>query len=267
MRDVVKIDDVAYLSPYLITGRLDGEQNPIKRPILLVLPGGAYRYCSDREAEPVALRANSYGMHAVVLRYTCLPENNALELNDILAEVEYALNWIDSIEESYYVDKSKIFVVGFSAGGHLAAWSSIKFSKRIAAAALAYAAIGFTEEQFDFIFNYTIENSDEQFSEEDLKQGKQMRALFTDAPINALHSDVPRTFLFHTADDNVVPAVQSLAYSQKLIELGIPCELHMYEAGGHGLSLADQTTMTYAHQDNPRVQSWFELAVEFFKES
>lgn len=263
MREIVKIDKTAYLTPYLIQGREDSDGKPIRRPLVLVLPGGAYRYVSGREGEPVALRANSYGFHSVVLNYTCLPDKMDLSKDVVLQEVEQALDWIDQIDASYYVDHNKIFVMGFSAGGHLAAWSSIKFSKRIHGVVLGYGAIAYTREQLEEIFSYTLESAGRDFTEEELLQGKQMLNIFEDAPIHSLHKDVPRTFLFHTLDDATVPGIHSLQYTEVLHALGVPVELHLYESGVHGLSLADQTSFSTPASINSKVSNWFEMAVAF----
>ena len=93
-------------------------QNGIKRPAVVVCPGGGYSYLSDREADPVALRFVAAGFHAVVLRYGI--DAHAVApgpLNDIANCVAY----LKEHATEYNIDQDQIFVCGFSAGAHVAA--------------------------------------------------------------------------------------------------------------------------------------------------
>lgn len=72
------------------------------------------------------------------------------------------------------------------------------------------------------------------------------------------------TFLWHTAADDVVPAMQSVIFTQRLLEAGVPVELHLYERGPHGISTGDKLT-DYGIEDHvPKsVPGWTSLAVEW----
>src|SRR5690554_5099502 len=87
-----------------------------KRPAVLICPGGAYQFTSDREAEPVAMRFAAAGFHAFVLRYRVAPSKHPKALLDVSRAMwiirENAIQW--------NVDPDSIAVCGFSAGGHLA---------------------------------------------------------------------------------------------------------------------------------------------------
>jgi acetyl esterase/lipase len=121
------------LTSYILesSGELMGNR---KRPAVLVCPGGAYLMCSDREAEPVALRFAAMGYHAFVLRYSTwfgfagfnfdfssmkpVPEiNHPAPLRDL----GKAMLCIREHAEEWHVDESKIVIAGGSAGGHLGA--------------------------------------------------------------------------------------------------------------------------------------------------
>lgn len=124
----IQINDNAYFDTYLWDN--SAELKPeVKRPVVVVCPGGAYQYTSDREAEPIALAFASQGYHAVVLRYSIgIYGKFPQPLKDLAFTMEYLYDHADEM----YIDKSKIFVAGLSAGGHLAAalgtlWNNKEF--------------------------------------------------------------------------------------------------------------------------------------------
>ena len=89
-----------------------------KRPAIVVCPGGGYMYCSNREGEPIALAYAARGFHAFVLRYSV--GWDAADFKP-LEEVSWAIGYLRENAEEWNVDTDKISVMGFSAGGHLAA--------------------------------------------------------------------------------------------------------------------------------------------------
>ena len=106
----------ATLRPMLIERQVDGRPFK-KRPTILVLPGGGYGFVSDREGEPVARYFNAKGFNCFVLRYTintgeaCFPAP--------LYQAAKAVEHIRKNADEYNVDENRVFVIGFSAGGHL----------------------------------------------------------------------------------------------------------------------------------------------------
>ena len=88
-----------------------------KRPTVIVCPGGGYAFTSDREAEPIALRLNAAGLNAVVVRYSVAPAR----FPTALLEVASAVRYVRETGVQYGCDPDRVFLIGFSAGGHLAA--------------------------------------------------------------------------------------------------------------------------------------------------
>lgn len=267
MREIVKIDNNAFFTTYFLEPLERDGYTPVKRPLLLILPGGAYRYVSPRESEPVALRANTAGFHAIVLNYTVLPQKPDLILEDLLKEVGFCLDWAAEHAEQYLLDMEQVSVMGFSAGGHLAAWSSIRFANRFKKAILAYAAVGFTAETMRQAAADRVKGFAEGkgLTDEEKILFDGMLRLFRLSPIEALSEDVPPTFLFSTMDDTLVPVVQSFRYAERLLKKGVPCEAHFFEKGGHGLSLANELTACFPEQLSPRVAPWFDTAMSWLK--
>lgn len=116
-RIFISEDQKAWMDTYL----LDDSQefyHQKKRKLVIVCPGGAYQFTSDREAEPIALAFNAMGHHAVVLRYHVdLDAVFPQPLLDLAATMIYVKNHC----EDWLVDEDQVYVCGFSAGGHLAA--------------------------------------------------------------------------------------------------------------------------------------------------
>lgn len=218
----------------LTTYRLDrsGEMpNVDVRPAVLVFPGGGYRGCSDREAEPVAMAFVAQGYQAFVLRYS-INENAAFPKP--LQDAEEALELVRAKAEEWGVDPAKIAVCGFSAGGHLAAALSTMGRIRPNALILGYPCI---LESISTILPFPIPSLEKQ-----------------------VDAQTPPTFLFHTASDALVPVAHSLKFASALHAAGIPFEMHIFQDGDHGLSLARPHTSSgrgaFVSQEAAR---WFEL--------
>ena len=88
-----------------------------KRPAVIICPGGGYGFTSDREAEPIAMQVMAMGYQAVVLRYSVAPERYPKQLLQLGSLMKH----LKENAKEYHIDSDLIFVMGFSAGGHLAA--------------------------------------------------------------------------------------------------------------------------------------------------
>ncbi len=225
------------LTCYVLDGSVEFP-NIGKRPALLVLPGGGYNMCSDREAEPVAMAYLNEGYHAFVLRYSVGSDS---VWPAPLEDAEYALEFIKAKSDDWMIDADKIAVIGFSAGGHLAAALSTLGRSKPNAVLLGYPCI--TEERCS--------------------------KLRTPQPglDNKVTPENPPTFLFTTSDDAVVPAENTLAFVKALADAGVAYEAHVFQSGPHGISLAKSHTSA-GREDfvNPRISKWFDLSVGWLKD-
>lgn len=226
-----------------------------KRPAVIVCPGGAYAYTSEREAEPVAMEFVARGYNAFVLRYSCGESARyPLQLNELAFTVDYVKRRADDLG----VDKDRVYVVGFSAGGHLTAnlaceWSNLACDCKPTAIALGYPVISTEYGYYGSHDNLLRGYSDEQ-------KNILLDKLNLDNSVNPMN---PPTFVWTTCADNAVPCANSIMYVNALAKVGVKCEFHMYPDGGHGLSTA--TTQVNEPADYlKKIHSWIDFCVEFF---
>lgn len=235
------------------------------RPLVLVFPGGGYGFCSDREAEPIALSYNAAGFNAAVLRYSINPHSS---YPNPLVDASKAVKYIRDNAEMLHTDKDKIAVCGFSAGGHLAAWLATQWNnEEIAklagcengenqpnAAILGYPVISGYEPTHNGSINNLLKDTPEADRE-------RLREIVSCEKNVGEHT--PPTFIFHTADDGAVPAIGALNYARAMTEHNRPFEIHVYRSGSHGLSLANYVTGKRQASINSDVEGWLNLSVRW----
>lgn len=233
-----------------------------KRPAVLLLPGGAYRFTSPREAEPVALRFVVCGYAAFVLEYSCSPLGFPVSLR----EAALAMRYIREHADMFEINPSMVAAVGFSAGGHLCGTLGTLYDcpevadlgdaqlLRPDALGLCYpVAIG---------WGNTHEESFENIS---CKEPSLRDRLSLD---RLVRSDMPPVFVWHTRDDLSVPCRNSLLLASALESVGVDFALYLYHHGCHGLSTADAAV--YPVHSIPKVSSdvpgWQDSMIRFFEE-
>ena len=217
------------------------KSNPTKAAVLII-PGGGYTMIAmSHEGNKVAEWFNQRGVHAFILRYSLGKfDGSGSKHPDMINDAKRAFRMIRSNAEKWGIDKNKIGVMGFSAGGHLAATLCTHFDNGNKEATdiieqesclpnfgiLAYPVITM-EETFThwgsrrFLLGPTPSQKDIQ----NLSNEKQVSGI------------TPPTFIFHTSDDKAVPVQNSLAYYMALRKFGIPVEMHIFEHGNHGVGL------------------------------
>lgn len=243
------------------------EEIPIeRRPLILILPGGGYHFLSDRESEPIALRFMAMGYHTAILRYSVAPARFPVALK----ETALAVSHLYEHAEEYHIEESHIFVMGFSAGGHLAAsygayWNSAFLSQESGCRTETLRPAG-------LLLCYPVISSDPAIRHEgsirellgdDWQDEELLRKVSIDKQV---HPQMPPAFLWNTMQDETVPPENSLVLVQAYMKYKIPIEYHLYEKGGHGLSLASDLTDNMQHHCvEESCQNWIYLAEKWLQ--
>lgn len=231
-----------------------------KRPAILIFPGGGYEYCSAREAEPVAMHYLAEGYNAFILNYSCKTKYPAALLN-----AAYAILKLRQRCEEFGIDPEKIAVWGASAGGHLAAclatmWGDPTIYKpldctpadiRPNAAVLSYPVISGVTNPHKGSFDIL------------LGEGASRDELSKLSIENRVTPKTPPVFIWCTANDDCVPAHNSIVMAKACVSNKVPVEFHMFDEGPHGLATCDKVTgwNDYFYRDN--CKRWIKLSVEF----
>lgn len=233
-----------------------------KRPCILVCPGGGYHFCSQREAEPIAAEFLPEGYNAFILTYSCSPHRFPTQLREVAA----AMDMIHSRADEWNCDTERVAIIGFSAGGHLAAHYSTSFdcpavrevfpeSYSVNASVLSYPVITADPDHAHIGSFQNLLGKNELTAEETAEFSCE----------NLVSSHTPPAFIWHTAEDNCVPVANSLMYAAALSGHKIPFELHIYPFGGHGLSTADAQTNGELPPEIARVHKWIPDALSWLK--
>lgn len=236
------------------------------RPALLICPGGSYEFVSERESEPIAVAFLNEGFNCFVLRYSV--QERAANFTPLI-QASLAIMHIRENHKKYNIDPKRVFIIGFSAGGHLAAsvgtlWNHPDVLKAIGSNGdginrpdgmiLSYPVISaFDHPHMDSIkavcgSTAPSEEQKMQFSlEHHVKKGVTCPA-----------------FIWHTFEDTCVPVQNSLCFADALAEEQIPFELHVFPRGPHGISLASmETAHLYKEAYVPEASEWVKLAARW----
>lgn len=239
--------DTPCLTPYLPAGIAP-------RDAIIVFPGGGYSRRAPHEREPIARWLAGLGLAAFVLDYRVAPHHHPAPLDD----ARRAIRLVRHRAAEWGLDAPRIAILGFSAGGHLAASAGVygddgdpdsadpvaRVGSRVDALVLCYAVISLREFQH-------------QRSTENLLGPAAPAALLDALSLETrVTPATPPTFLWHTVEDASVPVEHCLLFAGALRRHGVPFSLHVYPHGRHGLGLA---------LDDPLVGTWTVLCARWLE--
>lgn len=239
-----------------------------KRKPILVIPGGGYgKVCSDREGEPIALAFLPYGYNAFVLHYSTT-ESSASRFPTQLMQAALAIEHIKDHAQEYQIEPEQVFVVGFSAGGHLAGclatmWDRCEVADVLqrtseyvkpAGAMLVYPVVTGIE---DCAHSHSFQNL--------LGSEDPGRELLAECSLErAVTAKACPVFLMHTANDEMVSVRNSLLLADAYARVGVPFEMHIYPDAPHGVALGNAITKCAVEKwENVSIAKWVDLAVEW----
>ena len=221
---------------------------------VIVFPGGGYGFRAEYEGDEIGEWLQSNGVTAFVVEYRIAPYKHPAELADALRAVKTVRHYADE----YGIDRDKIAVMGFSAGGHLATSVSVHYDKDIYeatdeidnesarpnASILCYPVIDMGEYRHDGSRQNLLGRPVTEKMKDFMSLHKQV------------NENTPEAFIWHTSTDGTVPLQNSLMYADALTKENIPCEMHIYPMGPHGMGLA---------KDEPYVARWADNLLYWLK--
>ena len=230
-------------------------------PAVLIIPGGGYKNLAfEHEGIKVAEWLNKIGISAFVLRYrTPHWESKLCKTKVALLDAQRALQMITENVKKWNIDNSKIGIIGFSAGGHLAATLSNHFdfnnlekstnkkSYRPSFCILVYPVISMTDKLTHMGSKYSFMG----------KSPRDEEVHFFSNELQISAEKTPPTLLIHAIDDAVVIPENSILYHETLQENKIPTRLHLMDKGGHGFGIKNAAAPT---------NSWLNVTKEWLKD-
>ncbi len=218
-------------------------------PCVMICPGGAYRILSFlKEGRLLAEEFNKIGVAAAVLRYR-LPAESTYKASPWipLEDAQLGLQYLEQHAKMLGLNKDKIGVMGFSAGGHLAASASTLFKYP------QQEGMQINEIRPDFsILIYPVITMKNDFTH----QGSKNNLLGTNPSQdnvdfftleNQVSKQTPPTFLLHAKDDGAVPIENSRNYRDACVANDVPVVLYELNAGGHGFGLGRDQSGEWFH--------------------
>lgn len=214
------------------------------RTAVIICPGGGYQInAMKHEGTDVAKKFNEWGITAFVLKYR-IPNEETMVDKSIgpLQDAQQSILFVRENASKWNIDPNKIGLMGFSAGGHLAATAATHFKRPVIAntkntslrpdfLVLGYPVISFT----DTIGHVGSRNNL-------LGKNPSSEKILDYSNEYQVTSETPMTFIVHAGDDKAVLPANSLAFYESLLKNNVPAELHLYEKGGHGFGLNNPTT-------------------------
>lgn len=238
-------------------------ETPVDHPLAIICPGGAFKFLTDREAQPIAFKFNAVGMHALVLDYQLIDDNHSV-YPLALQELATTLNWLKT-QTDHHIDLSKVVLVGFSAGSHVVAnFNSIMLDPE--QREKIYSEDLSVEPALNILCYPVIDMTIGWPKDEDWAMKAAPDIYYWQAQEHLTKHGKP-TFIWQTVTDKTVPVMNSILYAQKMDMLKIPYEMHLFGSGDHGLSLGTYVTQAPGNEANLNEYDvkWWELCVNWLK--
>lgn len=208
-------------------------------PAVVIIPGGSYQQIKERDSERVAITFATHAFQAFVVRYPVLEHRDYQAAKMAVAQ---AFDYIVEHAAELDVNPDYLGVIGFSAGGQLAAAYSNQLATKAKFAALGYPVI-----------KPTIDDR---------------MGVKTEDVSQLVTGQTPATFIWGSVNDDLTPYLDHVnAYAMMLAQHGVPFELHEFGTGNHGIALANKYTgIVNRNRVDRHMSQWFPLFLEWFAE-
>ena len=257
----MKTVSVEYKKGVALKGLLYEPSDEIKsmqnRPAVVVVPGGGYNCCSDREADPIASYFFGRGFQVFIFTYS-LGEQAVFPTPAV--ELSVAIKDIRAHAEEWHVIPEQIALCGFSAGGHLCATLGTEWN--LPEIAEKSNCPNGENKPNALVLGYPVINTRSWMrGEVDRLAGSRDRA----EAVHLLNTDeqvgphTPPAFVFHTYADSVVAVEDTLSFITAMAKHDRLFEAHIFPTGEHGAATGDATT----DFDEPEVAAWMPMASAF----
>ncbi|MFT8820926.1 MAG: alpha/beta hydrolase [Liquorilactobacillus nagelii] len=283
------LNDRASLTLYMLDREISYQVFK-EHPTLIICPGGSYLFRAKKESEPVALTFLARGYNVVVLNYTTYfaervdlkstkPKTDAKShYPRQLKELVQALKVLKELSAKYQLNLTRLFLLGFSAGGHLAASYAVHWNDHEYLAKIGIDANDCLKLR-GLLLAYPMLTGELKAL---ILRGKKNTSIMEQLPylnpaiygceqptqaqkaelnlVQQVNASVPPTFLWQSLQDKVTSVEDSLAWVTKSTQLGIECESHFFGSGKHGMGLANDIAAKTSADEDAACSSWVELA-------
>lgn len=290
----INLNSTATLTCYILDEEISHNVRR-KRPAMIICPGGGYLLLSTKEGEAIATSFLERGYNCFVLRYSTYFKTRLVDLKNVpeinsqacypqqLLELMQTMKLLHDNAQAWNIEPDKIFIAGFSAGGHLAASLATRWNDAQITQQLPFAVndnlilkprgviLGYPMLAGD-AYKYIESSGADPFLKGQIKYLKE--CLFkTQQPTPELEKnvdiiahttkDMPPVFLWMTMNDQAVDVESALTFMKKAARQVPGCECHIFAEGIHGLGRADEVYAKKPQDINANVAQWLNLALNW----
>ncbi len=286
----IELPSGAYFETYIMDSQIYFKEYR-KRPAIIIAPGGAYAVHATRESEPIALQFMQMGYQTFVLKYSVGSDRENPD-RGLLKNAKYPKQVVEMLEtlhiikqnaEQWNIDKNQIYLMGFSAGGHVCVSCGVRWNDKTIIDQLSFIPKGEELKASGIVVGYPFltPNSEEFSSKHNIEGVKKTQEILdyvlyqTDTPskeqirnvdlLNYVSEKSVPLFIWHSIDDPVVDSRNSTRFVSKLLEFNIPVEYHLFGHGEHGKALSNQLTCMDDSDIDRHLNKWIKMSDYWMK--